>query len=64
MRDEMDARIWTDAHDGFAESADQAVAALVNVARRIPVPDGTTVQLAALAVSFAITALTFNSTIV
>jgi hypothetical protein len=62
MRDEIDGRIWVAHHDEFAQSIDEAFSRLRSALTRAPAWDGTTVQLLALIASFAITALTFNTT--
>ena len=62
MRDEMDARFWVENHEAFAEGVDRALAGLRSAFARLGQWDGTTHQLLALIASFAITALTFQST--
>lgn len=62
MRDEIDARIWIGQHEQFSQSIDDGLATLRAFAGRVTAWDGSTVQLLALIVSFAITALTFNVT--
>ena len=62
MRDELDGRMWVDHHDQFGLWVDDAIAALRAGLARLSSWDGTTHQLFALIASFAITALTFNST--
>ena len=62
MRDEMDARLWVANHEQFSQGIDDLLTALRSGLRRLPVWDGTTAQLLALVVAFAITALTFNTT--
>ena len=62
MRDQMDAQLWVEHHDAFSEGVDRAVAALRSGLQRMAQWDGTTHQLAALLLAFAITALTFNAT--
>lgn len=62
MRDELDSRMWVAHHEQFGEWVDGAIAALRAGFARIAQWDGTTQQLLALAVSFAITGLTFNAT--
>ena len=64
MRDEIDARFWVDNHEAFNESIDQAIAAIRSGLARLASWDGTSHQLLALVASFAITALTFNTTAV
>lgn len=64
MRDEMDARMWVEHHDQFAEMVDGAIAALRNGLARIGGWDGTTQQLLSLVAAFLVTALTFNTTAV
>ena len=62
MRDEIDARFWVDNHEAFSASIDKAIAAVRSGFVRFASWDGTSHQLLALVLSFAITALTFNST--
>ncbi|MDQ4087236.1 MAG: hypothetical protein M3177_04370 [Pseudomonadota bacterium] len=62
MRDEIDARLWNDHHEAFADGVDRALAGLRAALGRFAGWDGTSHQLIALVVSVAITALTFQST--
>ena len=62
MRDEIDGRIWADNHEGFADGVDQLFAGLRSAVTRFANWDGTSHQLLALIASFAITALSFNTT--
>jgi hypothetical protein len=62
MRDEIDARLWTDHHEAFAEGVDRAFAGLRSALGRFAQWDGSSHQLLALVVAFAITALSFQST--
>jgi hypothetical protein len=62
MRDEMDARLWVDHHEAFSDGVDRALAALRSALGRFAGWDGTSHQLLALIASFALTALTFQST--
>lgn len=62
MRDEIDARLWVEHHDQFADGVDRLLATLRSAVTRFANWDGTSHQLIALAVSFLITALTFNTT--
>jgi hypothetical protein len=62
MRDELDARFWVDNHEAFSASIDKALAAIRAGLVRFASWDGSTHQLLALVLSFAITALTFNTT--
>ena len=62
MRDELDARFWVDNHNAFADGVDHAIAGLRSVFSRFAGWDGSSHQLLALVVSFAITALTFQTT--
>ena len=62
MRDEIDARLWADHHDGFEGLVDSAIAALRDGLARIGGWDGTTQQLLSLVAAFLVTALTFNTT--
>jgi hypothetical protein len=62
MRDQLDAQIWVDNHEAFSAGFDRALAAVRSGLHRAGAWDGTTHQLLALLVSFAITALTFHVT--
>ena len=62
MRDELDSRIWVQHHEQFALLVDDAVAAVRSGLARLGQWDGTTHQLLAMILSFAITGLTFNAT--
>ena len=62
MRDEIDGRFWVDNHEAFADSIDEAIAAIRSGLARFASWDGTSHQLLVLVLSFAITALTFNTT--
>lgn len=62
MRDEMDGRLWVAHHQEFADGVDRALAGLRSALGRLAGWDGSTAQLMALVVSFALTALTFHST--
>ena len=62
MRDELDARFWVDNHEAFSATVDKAMTAIRSGFARFASWDGTSHQLLALVLSFAITALTFNST--
>ena len=62
MRDEIDARFWVDNHEAFSASIDKAIVTIRSGIVRFASWDGTSHQLLALVLSFAITALTFNST--
>ena len=62
MRDELDSRMWVDHHEQFGEWVDSAIAALRAGFTRLAQWDGTTQQLLALVISFAITGLTFSTT--
>jgi len=64
MRDEFDSRFWVDHHDGLADGIDRLLAGLRSAIGRMPGWDGSTQHLLALVASFAITALTFNTTAV
>jgi hypothetical protein len=59
---EMDLRLWVDHHEAFSDDIDRGFAALRSAFHRFAAWDGTTHQLIALVLSFAITALTFNTT--
>jgi len=62
MRDELDSRMWVDNHDQFALLVDDAIAAVRAGLARLGQWDGTSHQLLALVISFAVTGLTFNIT--
>jgi hypothetical protein len=62
MRDLIDARVWADNHEAFSDGIDRAFAAIRSGLHRFAAWDGSSHQLLALALSFAITALTFNAT--
>lgn len=62
MRDQLDAQIWVAHHEDFSADIDRALAAIRAGLHRFAAWDGTTHQLLALVLSFAITALTFNAT--
>ena len=62
MRDEIDARFWVDHHEGFSAGIDQLFAGLRSVATRFAAWDGSSHQLVALLLAFAITGLSFNTT--
>lgn len=64
MRDEIDARMWNAHHDGLVDLIDDAFRSLRAAIARLPTWDGTSQHLFALVASFAITALTFNTTAV
>ena len=62
MRDEMDGRLWVEHHAAFADSVDRALAGLRSAVGRLAGWDGSTHQLIALVLAFALTGLTFQST--
>ena len=69
MLDGMDGRMWVQHHDQFSLSVDRGLkrlgAGLHRLragASRLASWDGTTAQLFAMVVAFAITALSFNTT--
>jgi hypothetical protein len=62
MRDEMDARMWVEHHGAFADGIDRALAGLRSAVSRLAGWDGSSHQLIALVLAFAITGLTFQST--
>jgi hypothetical protein len=62
MRDEFDARLWVDHHESFADGIDRALASLRSAAARLASWDGSSHQLVALLLAFAITGLTINTT--
>ena len=59
---EMDLRLWVDHHETFSDGIDRGFSAVRAALHRFAAWDGTTHQLIALVLSFAITALTFNTT--
>ena len=63
MRDELDGRMWVDHHEQFGEWVDSAVATIRSGLGRLAAWDGSTHQLLAIIAAFAVTALTFNSTV-
>ena len=62
MRDQLDARIWVENHEAFSDGIDRALTAVRSGLHRFAAWDGTTHQLLALVLAFAITGLTFNAT--
>lgn len=62
MRDEMFSRDWVDNHETFSRDLDRALAALRGQIGRFISWDGSIAHLAALFLSAAITAFTFNGT--
>lgn len=69
MRDAIEARMWVEHHDQFSLLVDRALARLgAGLSRlragaaRLASWDGTTAQLLAMAVAFALTALSFSTT--
>ena len=64
MIDHIESRMWADHHAQFSDWVGAAAASVRNALARLPAWDGTTHQLMALVASFAITALTFNTTAV
>lgn len=64
MRDEMDARIWVEHHEAFAETVDRGLEKARAAFARFAAWDGTTHQLLALLVSFCVTAITFRTTVI
>jgi len=62
MRDEMFSRDWVDNHEAFSADLDRGLDALGARLGRLLAWDGTVAHLAALTLSAAITALTFNGT--
>ncbi|MGE0178336.1 MAG: hypothetical protein AB7O91_00775 [Sphingomonas sp.] len=64
MRDEMFCRDWVENHDAFSRDLDRAFAALRVRLGHVLAWDGSVAHLAALVLSAAITALTFNATTV
>ena len=64
MRDEIDGRLWAAHHEPFADLIDRGAAAVRAGVRRLGLWDGSSQHLLALVASFAITALTFNTTAV
>ena len=62
MRDEIEARMWNDHHAGFSDAIERIAADIRSGLSRLSSWDGTTHQLFALVLAFAITALTFKTT--
>jgi len=62
MRDDFLTADWADHHSDFSDGISRGAAALRAGIGRFWQWDGSTHQLLALAVSFVITALTFNTT--
>jgi len=62
MRELTDARMWADHHEAFDDIVVKAIVAARSGLQRFASWDGSTHQLLALLLSFAITALTFNVT--
>ena len=62
MRDLIDARMWADHHEAFDEIVERALAAVRSGLHRFANWDGSSHQLLALLLAFAITALTFHTT--
>lgn len=63
MRDELDGRMWVDHHHQFGEWVDSAAATVRSGLARLAAWDGSTHQLLAIIAAFAVTALTFNTTV-
>ena len=62
MTDEMGSRLWVEHHDAFARDMGRLVTGVRTGIARFIAWDGTAAHLAALLLSAAITALTFNGT--
>lgn len=62
MRDEIEARLWNEHHEQLSQLIDAGVMKLRSGLARLIVWDGTTQHALALLASFAITALSFNTT--
>lgn len=62
MRDEMFSRDWVDNHEAFSADLDRGLRALAVRLNSFFAWDGTVSNLAALILSAAITACTFNAT--
>ena len=62
MRDDFLTADWANHHSALSDGIDRGLAALRAGIGKFWEWDGTTHQLVALVVSFAITALTFNTT--
>lgn len=62
MVDEMGSRLWVEHHDAFARDISRLAAGIRTRLDRFLAWDGTVAHLAALTLSAAITALTFNGT--
>jgi hypothetical protein len=63
MRDELDGRMWIDHHEQFGQWVDGAITAVRSGLARLAHWDGSTHQLLAMIAAFAITGLTFNTTV-
>ena len=59
---DIDMRMWADHHEAFSDTIDKAIASVRNALHGFANWDGSSHQLLALVLSFAITALTFNAT--
>lgn len=62
MGDQLEIRLWADHHQAFSADVDRALKAVRAALHRAAAWDGTSHQLLALVLAFAITALTFNTT--
>lgn len=62
MRDEYDARLWVEYHEALTSGIDRGLVALRSAAGRFAAWDGSSHQLLALLLAFAITGLSFNTT--
>ena len=62
MLDQIESRLWTEHHEAFGDFVERTAASLRSGLQRFASWDGSTHQLLALVLAFAITALTFNAT--
>jgi hypothetical protein len=64
MRDEIDGRMWVEHHQAFGEAVDRALDGLRAFAGRFAGWDGSSHQLLVIVLAFAVTALSFRTTVV
>ena len=63
MKDQIDGRLWIEHHDAFSRVVVDALDAAGAALRRLGSWDGTAAQLLAMVTAFAVTALSFRTTI-